>query len=165
MIYLEDENGFFENHADIYEQVEQVIQKTLELEHVPYPVEISLTVVDKEEIQEINRMHREIDRPTDVLSFPQIETDETSRIDWANLQTAAYMNLDTKDIMLGDIVLCEAIAREQAESYQHSLTREVCFLVAHSMLHLLGYDHMEPEEEKVMIEKQKNILECLGICR
>lgn len=164
-IYLEDDYNFFEQNTEIYKQVERVIEKALEVEKVPYSAEISLTVVDKEEIREINSAHREIDKATDVLSFPQIEPMENGYIDWENLETTLYMNLDTQDIMLGDIVLCEEVAREQAESYNHLLEREVCFLVAHSMLHLLGYDHMTPEEEKIMIEKQNEILDALGINR
>ena len=75
------------------------------------------------------------------------------------------MNYDTNHIMLGDIVLCYEVADEQAKSYGHSLKREVCFLVAHSMFHLLGYDHMNEEDEKLMIAKQNKVLSDLGINR
>lgn len=165
MIYLEDDRGFFEAHQAIYDEVQRVIEKVLVLEKVPYAVEVSLIVVDEEEIQAINAEHRDIDRVTDVLSFPQIEPLSNGVIDWENLETAGYMNLDTNDLMLGDIVLCEAVAKQQAENYNHSLTREVCFLVAHSMLHLLGYDHMNEQDEALMIAKQKEVLDDLGICR
>lgn len=164
-LYIEDDREFFVAHEGLEDQVKLVIQEVLKVEQVPHPVEISLTVVDKEEIQEINKTHREIDRATDVLSFPQIDPVANGDMDWAHLELMHYMNLDTKDIMLGDIVLCDDIAREQAESYNHSLTREVCFLVAHSMFHLLGYDHMNEVDEKLMMDKQNQVLDQLGITR
>lgn len=164
-IYLDDERGFFEKNPEIYNKVEQVINKALDTEEVPYEVEVSLSVVNKDEIHEINKEHREIDRPTDVLSFPQIEPEKIGYINWDGMDFTDCTNYDTEEVILGDIILCEDIAREQAESYGHSLEREVCFLVAHSMLHLLGYDHMTDEDEKQMFSKQESILESLGIIR
>lgn len=164
-IYLEDEYDFFAGNQDILNNVEKVIKECLKQEDAFKDVEISLTVVDKEEIRQINKEHRDIDKSTDVLSFPQIEAELESGIDWDNLDKTMYMNLDTEDIMLGDIVLCHEVAKEQAKEYGHSLNREVCFLVAHSMFHLLGYDHMTEEEEKVMISKQEKVLSSLGITR
>lgn len=164
-IYLEDELNFFEKHEGLFADVEKVISKCLEIEKVPYEAEISLTVVDKKEIREINCEHRDIDRATDVLSFPQIEAEENGFIDWDNLDETEIMNYDTNHILLGDIVLCYEVALEQAEAYGHSLRREVCFLVAHSMFHLLGYDHMNEEDEKLMISKQNEVLLNLGIER
>lgn len=164
-IYLEDEYGFFEKHKDIFNNVNQVITECLKEEKVDLNVEISLTVVSEEEIKEINKEHRDIDKVTDVLSFPQIEPLEEGGIDWDELDETVYMNLDTEDLMLGDIVLCYEVAKKQAEEYGHSLEREVCFLVAHSMFHLLGYDHMTEEEEKNMITKQERVLNNLGITR
>ena len=164
-LYLEDDYQFFENNAGLLEKVEAVIEGALDLEKVPYEPEISLTVADKEGIREINQAHRQIDKATDVLSFPQIEPEEAGGIDWDAVDTTCIMNLDTDEIILGDIVLCHTVAEEQAASYGHSLAREVCFLVAHSMLHLLGYDHMTPPEEERMIAKQNEILNQLGITR
>ncbi|MBU3812529.1 MAG: rRNA maturation RNase YbeY [Candidatus Niameybacter stercoravium] len=164
-LYLEDEYNFFEKHEDLFEEVQKVIAKCLEVEKVPYESEISLTVVDKEEIRSINHEHRDIDRATDVLSFPQIDPESNGIIDWGNLDETEVMNYDTNHIMLGDIVLCYEVADEQAKSYGHSLKREVCFLVAHSMFHLLGYDHMNEEDEKLMIAKQNEVLSNLGINR
>lgn len=164
-LYLEDDYEFFEKQEGLLETVKAVINQCLEIEKVPYEAEISLTVVDKEEIQEINREHREIDKPTDVLSFPQIDPISNGVIDWKNLDEASIMNYDTKDILLGDIVLCYEVAKEQAEEYGHTLKREVCFLVAHSMFHLLGYDHMNDSDEKLMISKQEEVLTALNIGR
>ena len=164
-LYLEDEYNFFEKHEDLFEEIQKVIAKCLEVEKVPYESEISLTVVDKEEIRSINHEYRDIDRATDVLSFPQIDPESNGIIDWEKLDETEVMNYDTNHIMLGDIVLCYEVADEQAKSYGHSLKREVCFLVAHRMFHLLGYDHMNEEDEKLMIAKQNEVLSDLGINR
>lgn len=164
-IYLEDEQQFFDKHPGLFEKVEAVINQCLDQEEVPYEVEVSLTVVDKAEIHEINLEHRQINRPTDVLSFPQIEPECIGKINWDTLDTGSCVNYDTEEVILGDIILCDEIAALQAEEYGHSLEREVCFLVAHSMLHLLGYDHMTEEDEKNMRQKQENVLQCLAILR
>ena len=113
--------------------------------------EISLTFVTKEEIKELNSMYRGIDNDTDVLSFPQFED--------------MSMLPEEGEICLGDVVICPEKACLQAEEYGHSITREFCFLGAHSMLHLLGYDHMTPEEAAVMEAKQARALDELGITR
>lgn len=164
-IILNDEVNFFNEHEDLYQKVEKVVEKGLELENVPYEVEISLSVVDLQTIQEINKEHRNIDKPTDVLSFPQIEPVKVGVMDWENLDFSSCINYDSEELILGDIVLCSEKALEQAQVYQHSLEREICFLVAHSLLHLLGYDHISPEDEKIMFAKQEAILYDLGIKR
>lgn len=164
-LYLEDEYNFFEKESNLLDSVKEVILKCLEIEKVPYESEISLTVVDKEEIRALNSEYRDIDRPTDVLSFPQIDPISNGIMDWNHLDETEVMNYDTNHIMLGDIVLCYEVAQEQAQAYGHTLKREVCFLVAHSMLHLLGYDHMNEEDEKLMITKQNEVLTVLGINR
>ena len=164
-IYLEDEAGFFEENQKLYNKVRMVIDKCIDKENVPYEVEVSLSVVSLEEIHEINKNHREIDRPTDVLSFPQIEPDVVGSINWDSLDLSGAMNYDTDEVILGDIILCLERAKEQALEYGHSLEREVCFLVAHSMFHLLGYDHMTEVDEKNMMSKQEEILKELEILR
>lgn len=164
-VYLEDEQGFFEKEAGLYEKVQQVIAKCVEMEKVPYEVEVSLTVVGLEEIHSINKDYREVDRPTDVLSFPQIEPEAVGKMNWEDIDESECINFDTNQLMLGDIILCDEKAKEQAESYGHSLEREVCFLVSHSMFHLLGYDHMTEADEKVMFTKQEEVLELLKILR
>ena len=164
-IYLEDETGFFEKHPEIYKKVEQVVSRCLDEEEVPYEVEISLTVVDLATIHQINKEHRAVDRPTDVLSFPQIEPQAIGVMNWDRIDYSSCVNYDTEEVMLGDIILCDEKAQEQALNYGHSLEREVCFLVAHSMFHLLGYDHMTPEDEKKMVNKQESVLQYLSILR
>lgn len=156
-VYLEDEQGFFEKNPEILQDVYKVMELCLGEEKVPYDVEISLTIVDHLEIQEINKTYRQIDSVTDVLSFPQIEPSANGSIEWKEISK--------HQTMLGDIILCYEKAIEQAKEYGHTLKREVCFLVAHSMLHLLGYDHMNEEDEKIMRDKQEHLLTLLNISR
>lgn len=154
-------NILFENETDYdfdeekLDLLNKVISETLRYENFSDNVEISLTIVTNDDIQAINAKFRDIDRPTDVLSFPLI--------DFANGEEPEQ-NGD-EPIALGDIVISIEKAKFQAEEYGHSLDRELGFLTAHSMLHLLGYDHMEPDEEKIMFAKQKEILDNLGLKR
>lgn len=116
--------------------------------------EVSVSFVDNETIHELNREHRGVDRPTDVLSFPLGEN-------------GVYdTNLDTGAKLLGDIVISVPKAMEQAELYNHSLQREIGFLTVHSMLHLLGYDHENGGMEEVrMREKEETVLTKIGLKR
>lgn len=138
--------------SEIIENIFLVCKKTLEFENIIGNFEISISFVDNEQIKELNSNFRNKDAVTDVLSFPMIDDfDDIIETDIPNL--------------LGDIVISFPKAEEQAKEYNHSLLREICFLVCHSMLHLLGYDHMEEDDRVVMEEKQKYILDSLGIRR
>ena len=151
---------------DFEELTRTVAEAVLKEENCDYEVEISLTITDDEGIHEINKEFRGIDRPTDVLSFPTISYDEPG--DFSVIESEQkndILNPDTGNISFGDIVINEARVRSQAAEYGHSEKREFAFLVAHSMLHLCGYDHMEDVEAKIMEEKQASILESLGITR
>lgn len=142
----------------------QVITAALDFEEFPYEAEVSLMLTGLEEIHEINRMQRGIDRPTDVLSFPMMEYPAPG--DFSRLEEEpGCFHPDTGEAMLGDIVLCVDKVKEQALEYGHSEKREYAFLILHSMLHLLGYDHMTEEEALVMEAKQEQILENLKISR
>lgn len=146
----------FENNTNIEvnrELIEKVIAESLKYENVSNNCEISVTIVDNEEIHQINLKHRGIDRATDVLSFPLIDFEKES------------LPTDGSKIYLGDIIISIERAMEQAKEYGHSIDREVGFLTAHSMLHLLGYDHMVEDEEKVMFKKQEEILNNLNLRR
>ena len=123
-------------------------------------VEISVMLTDNEGIQGLNALHRNIDRPTDVLSFPMFDYDENGEI----MEDYAEFN-EMGDLCLGYIVISLERAKEQAEEYGHSFIREVTFLTVHSMLHLLGYDHMTTEDEEEMFGYQNDILEEMGISR
>lgn len=144
---------------------EKVIIAAMDTEDFPYEAEVNLTLVDNERIREINADFRQIDRATDVLSFPLIDYEEPG--DFSVIETAGeeVVNPDTEEVMLGDIVISVDKVLEQAQEYGHSVKREYAFLIVHSMLHLFGYDHMEPEEAAVMEQHQKQILDCLKIYR
>ena len=146
----------FENNTNEeinYKLIEKVISEALRYEGVNDNTEVSVTIVDNEEIRKINNKFRNIDRATDVLSFPLIDLDNESLPD------------DGSKIYLGDIIISIERAKEQAKEYGHSIDRVFGFLTALSMLHLLGYDHMVPEEEKEMFAKQEEILNNLGLRR
>jgi len=143
-----------------------VAKEVLRSEGCDREVEISLTITNDEGIQELNREFREIDRPTDVLSFPNVSYEEPGDFSvMEGEQEVDLLNPDTGNIMFGDIVVNEDRVRSQAQEYGHSTRREFAFLIAHSMLHLCGYDHMEEDEAKVMEKKQSDVLNTLGITR
>ncbi|HAL63066.1 MAG TPA: rRNA maturation RNase YbeY [Clostridiales bacterium] len=158
-IILENNQDKLAIEDDIRETIERVILKTLEVENCKFDAQVSVTIVDLAEIRRINRDMRNIDSETDVLSFPMLEFDENR-----NMIEDDY-DLDDGKLLLGDIVICAERAKSQAEEYGHSFLREMAFLTVHSMLHLLGYDHMEKEEEKEMFSRQEDILNILGIKR
>ena len=134
----------------------------LEMENFEGSVEVDVSLVDNAQIREINREHRGIDAPTDVLSFPMVDYERPSDFDHVENAAEDYFNPETGELMLGDIVISVDKVTEQAEKYGHSERRELAFLVAHSMLHLCGYDHMEDGERLVMEEKQEEILKRKG---
>ncbi len=147
---------------------EAVIQKTvvaaLDYEEFPYEAVVEVVLTDNAEIHEVNRETRGIDSPTDVLSFPMCEYEapgDFSEFD----QSDEYFHPETGEAMLGDIMISVERVLSQAEEYGHSPKRELAFLVAHSCLHLMGYDHMEEEDKKVMREKEENVLGKLKINR
>lgn len=133
--------------------IEDCAKEALKEEEIEDDAEVSVTFVDNERIHELNKIHRGIDRETDVLSFPLGD------------ENGFEINCDNDAILLGDIVISLEKAAVQAEEYGHSIKREVAFLLTHSLFHLLGYDHETPEEEKEMFQKQEKVLEKLGITR
>ncbi len=149
--------------------ISNVIEKSCDYVQCPYEAEVSVTLTDNSGIRQINEEFRHIDSPTDVLSFPLLDYD--SPADFAFLDgedddiVSEYFNPDTGELMLGDIIISVEKVIEQAENYGHSTKRELAFLVAHSMMHLFGYDHMESDEAAVMESKQEEVLRLLGISR
>lgn len=138
--------------------VRLAVKTSLEYMGFDTNVEISVLFTDDEEIRDLNRMHRDIDRPTDVLSFPMFEYDDDGNFIEEDVNSEG-------EIILGDIVLSLERAALQAEEYGHSLMREIGFLTVHSMLHLFGYDHMTSEDEEEMFSYQNEILEQMGLKR
>ena len=144
--------------------VNKMVVSALDFENCPYEVEVSVTFVDDEEIRKINSEYRGIDKSTDVLSFPFNEFEIPGNFDNIEESVDAF-NPETGELLLGDIILSTDHITEQAIEYGHSETRELAFLVVHSMLHLMGYDHMVDEDRVVMEERQRKILELEGISR
>ncbi len=148
----------------IEEILEAVAGAVLEQENCPYEAQVNLLVTDDEGIWELNRQYRQVDAPTDVLSFPMINYETAGNFDGAGEDMDCF-DPASGELLLGDIIISEDKVREQADKYGHSLKREFAFLVAHSMLHLCGYDHMTGEEARVMEQKQEQVLNSLGITR
>lgn len=141
-----------------------VVEKILDMEGCPYDVSVNLVLTDDEEIKRVNSEFRSVYSATDVLSFPMIPFEIPG--DYSLVEEEdSFFDLDTGELLLGDIMISVERVFAQAQEYGHSVKREFCFLVAHSMLHLLGYDHMVPEEANVMEEKQRTALEELDIRR
>lgn len=145
--------------------VEQVATQVLDTEECPYEVQINVLITDNEGIHEYNKEYRGIDKETDVLSFPNVSFEKESDFSHVEDFQADYFDPDSGELILGDIIISVDRLKEQAENYGHSEKREFAFLVAHSMLHLCGYDHMVEDEAKRMEEKQENALQALGITR
>lgn len=147
----------FSDHTEIVKsewltQIDKLLTFAKEQEQIDRDAELSVTFVDKTEIQEINKMYRDKDKVTDVISFA-LEEDEPEII-----------GLDMPRV-LGDIIICTDVAQEQAASYGHSFERELGFLALHGFLHLLGYDHIDEQDEKEMFGRQDQILNAYGLTR
>ena len=149
---------------DLEETGKKVMEGTLDHENCPYEAEVNLVLTDNEEIRRTNREFRDIDRETDVLSFPMLEYGRPGDFSHAEEDESCF-NPDTGELILGDIMISVPKLKEQAEAYGHSQFREYAFLITHSLLHLMGYDHMEAEEAVLMENRQREILETLGITR
>ena len=162
--YLEEECEVLFDF-DYKELAQTVIDFCLEHERFEYAVEVNLTLTNNEGIHLINKEYRQLDRPTDVLSFPLLSYDKPGDVSFLEDENEDNFNPDTGEVMLGDIIISVEKVFEQANEYGHSPRREFAFLITHSMLHLFGYDHMEPDEATVMEAKQRAILEGLNILR
>lgn len=164
---------FFENEIDNMMQFDfdhlKVAKDVCEgvLEHLkcPFECEINILVTDDENIRVINKETRNIDRATDVLSFPNLFFDEPGSFDIPNEEICDCINPENDLVILGDIILSYNRILSQAKEYGHSIKREYAFLITHSMLHLCGYDHMTDDEAKVMEGLQNEILNKLNITR
>ena len=149
---------------DFLSVARDVMEAVLDQEECPYEAQISLVLTDDDTIHSTNKEFRGIDRPTDVLSFPMV--DFPSPADYSVLEEDdSCFHPESGELLLGDIMISVPRAVEQAREYGHSVKREYAFLIAHSMLHLLGYDHMEDEERLLMEEKQEQALKYLHIER
>ena len=150
-----------EEYTDI---AHRVIEAAIDHENCPYDIDVSLLLTDDEAIEELNTEYRQIERSTDVLSFPLIEYESPANFDGFDTQEDLF-NPDTGELMLGDIIISIDHCLAQAKEYGHGVVREYAFLIAHSMLHLMGYDHMTEADASDMERRQEEILAGLGITR
>ena len=162
-IIIENE---YEGEINIpYEKIaHEVIEAAIDYVDCPYECEVNLMLTDNDTIHEINKEQREIDRPTDVLSFPMAEYEQPADFSKIEEDPMAF-DPESGEFLLGDIVISKEKVIAQAEEYGHSVKREYAFLIAHSVLHLSGYDHMEEEERIEMETLQREILNELNILR
>ncbi|AQR93662.1 rRNA maturation RNase YbeY [Clostridium saccharoperbutylacetonicum] len=166
MIYVDNRQDILDVKEEFVDKLKNVIEFALKEEQVNIQCEVSLVFVDNSEIKEINKDTRGIDKETDVLSFPMLEYENKKvfkemYLDYKFLPS----DFDGEELVLGDIVLSLEKAMEQSKEYNHSYEREAAYLVVHSVLHLLGYDHMEEEDKKIMRNREEEILNKLNITR
>lgn len=164
MTLIFEEEGNLKLELPCEELARKVIEAALDYVDCPYEAEVNLLLTMNEEIREMNCNFREIDRATDVLSFPMVDYERAGEFDFLE-ERMDYFHPETGELMLGDIVISKEKVIAQAEEYGHSVKREYAFLVAHSVLHLSGYDHMEEEERIEMETLQREILNELNILR
>jgi len=163
-VYIENELEFQFNFD--YEQVaKKVVEAVLDTEKCPYEAEVNIDLSDDDYVREINKKFRNKDSSTDVLSFPLVEFTKPAEYDILKGDKVSYFDHDSGELMLGDIVISIPTAIKQAGEYRHDLKREYAFLITHSVLHLLGYDHLDEAQAKVMEIKQEAILSALQIER
>ncbi|MBQ3577299.1 MAG: rRNA maturation RNase YbeY [Firmicutes bacterium] len=150
-IYFDEERRPGEETEELMNRAAMLCLENEEME--TEDVSLSVTIVGKDEIRVLNRDYRNVDSVTDVLSFPAYGDEEEISLE------------EGEELSLGDVVICEERAREQAEEYGHSFDRELIYLFTHSVLHLLGYDHMTDEDKAVMREKEEAVMSVLGLTR
>lgn len=150
-LIIDDRQNKLKISEELIEKIKDIILECLDYEGYDDDYDVSLSFVDNKEIHELNKMYRGIDRATDVLSFPMLSDDE--------------FEIELEEKSLGDIVISLERAFEQSIDYNHSFEREVCFLVCHSMFHLLGYDHDTEENTKDMRKREEDVLNKLNITR
>ena len=159
-ILIENVQNETEITDETIDLIKACVNAVLEFENFGFDAEVSVTIVDSDEIRSLNSQHRKKDTVTDVLSFPILEFDGDGNI------VGSDFDRDGNLTVLGDIVICAKRAEEQSKEYGHSFKREIAFLTVHSMLHLLGYDHEGHENsEQEMFRRQEEILETMGIAR
>lgn len=159
----ENEQNEYEINDELINLLEQILQKAGEQENITQG-EVALTFVDDEAIHELNKEYRNIDRPTDVLSFAMNESmGEEPEIFYGNEDGAGGEVVPGE--MLGDIIISIPRAIAQSEDYGHSVTREIGFLFVHGFLHLIGYDHQDDASEAEMMGKQEQVLQQIGLTR
>jgi probable rRNA maturation factor len=166
MILLDNRQTKIENTKELEDTLTGLIDYALREEQVDMDYEVSVIFIDNEQIRALNKDFRNIDRETDVLSFPMLEYNphKTYKETYSGFEfDGSYLN--EKRLVLGDIALSLEKAEEQSRDYGHSFLREAAYLTVHSVLHLLGYDHMEEDDKTLMRKREEEILEKFNIGR
>lgn len=162
-LYIEEE-GDKRLPLDVKKLAECAVEETLTFVGCPYETEVNLLLTENPQIRQINSEQRGIDRETDVLSFPMADYEMPGEFEGFQEETFLF-HPETGRLLLGDIVLSKEKVLEQAEEFGHSIEREYTFLIVHSMLHLMGYDHMEELQRQEMEELQRQIMKKLNLLR
>ena len=144
---------------------DEITRAVTEKEHCPYDPLTEMIITDDDGIKEINREQRGIDKPTDVLSFPNLQFETPGDFSYVDECPSDCFDPESGLLFLGTIIINADAVERQAEAYGHGVKREFAFLTAHSLFHLCGYDHETPEEEKEMFTRQEEVLDLLGITR
>ncbi|MCR4651792.1 MAG: rRNA maturation RNase YbeY [Lachnospiraceae bacterium] len=164
MVFLENETSI-ELNIDYLDIAEQVVSQVLINESCPFEAEVNILLTDNKGIHDINLSARDIDSPTDVLSFPNLFFDKPALFQVKEEEMADIIDPETDLVILGDIIINLERVISQAVEYGHSKLREYAFLIAHSMYHLCGYDHMTEDEAKEMEKRQELALSMINITR
>ncbi|MDW8799809.1 rRNA maturation RNase YbeY [Clostridium sp. A1-XYC3] len=166
MIFIDNRQNRIEVTDDLENTTRNVIEHALKEEEVTIDYEVSVIFVDNNDIKDINKENRNIDKVTDVLSFPMLDYPNGKVFKEAYLDYKfTEIDLDEGSLVLGDIVLSLEKAEEQSIEFGHSFLREAAYLTVHSVLHLLGYDHMKEEEKVIMRKREEEILEKFSLIR
>lgn len=160
VVFVENEQSAVDIDSNHFELLKKIVVACLDEEVAYTGCEISILLTDDGTIRQFNKEYRNVDAPTDVISFPLADMKNGKVI-----SGEGDYNIDEGLLLLGDIVISAETALKQAEQYGHSFERELAFLAAHGVYHLLGYDHMQSDEESIMISKQEAVLEKLGLKR
>lgn len=150
---------------DIEELAGKLLEAVMDYENCPYEASVNMVITDSETVHELNKEYRDIDRTTDVLSFPALEYETPGDFSKAEEDEAMYFDPESGELMLGDIIINYERVNSQAEDYGHSTKREFAFLMTHSLFHLCGYDHMNDQDAAEMERRQEEVLNILGITR
>ncbi|MBE1303948.1 rRNA maturation RNase YbeY [Clostridium botulinum] len=166
MIYIDNRQNKIKVNEELENKIKEIIDYALKEEKVNIDYEISVVFIDNNSIKEINKDYRNIDKATDVLSFPMLDYEE------GEVFKDIYLNyefdesdLDEGNLVLGDIALSLEKAEEQSKEFGHSFLRETSYLTIHSVLHLLGYDHMEEDKKVIMRQREEEILKSFNLHR
>ena len=159
-IIIENQQNKLEINESIYDLIKKSVEVSLKLEEFDTLSEINILLVDNVRIRDINEEHRSVDKETDVLSFPMLDV-----VNGKVESNPWDYDLESNMLLLGDIVVSLEMVKKQSEQYGHSFERELAFLITHGVFHLLGYDHIDEEQESVMIGKQEEVLDMMGLKR